>query len=113
LPRLQKLIDEYKDRADVLFLAFDVDANPGLVQPFMKEHAFSFIAIPAYTYVTQTLDVNGFPANWIVDANGIVRMKSGGFDISGKWETGIKDAIEKVKRAAGATPANPASHGVR
>ena len=61
----------------------------------------TFFVIPAYSYVTDKL--NGFvaaPANWVVDANGVVCLKGQGYDITGKWETGMKDAIEKVKAAA-------------
>ena len=46
------------------------------------------------------------PAIWIVDANGLVRLKAQGYDPTEKWETGMKDAIEKVK-LAGAGPSSP------
>jgi len=100
-PRLQKLIDEYKNRQDVQFITFNSDANPGLVEPFVREHALSFVVIPAYSYV-QTLNVY-LPGIWIVDGNGVVRLKAQGYDPTEKWETGMKGAIEKV---ATATPAS-------
>ena len=103
MPRLQKLIDQYKDRSDVQFISLNLDENPGLVQPFMKEHALSFVVIPAYSYVWETLKVRGIPANWIMDENGVVRLKGLGYDASEKWVTGMKDAIEKVKVAAATT----------
>jgi len=99
-PRLQRLIEEYKNHKDIQFISFNSDANPGLVQPFVKEHAFSFVVIPAYSYV-QTLNVY-VPAIWIVDGNGVVRLKAQGYDPTEKWETGMKEAIEKVKTAAAA-----------
>ena len=49
------------------------------------------------------------PATWIVDGNGVVRLKAQGYDPTEKWESGMKDAIEKVKRAGGAAPAPDAS----
>jgi len=82
-----------------------MDENPGLVAPFMKEHELAFTVIPAYSYVWQTLKVWGIPANWIVDAEGVVRLKGLGYDATEKWVTGMKDAIEKVQSAA--SPANP------
>jgi hypothetical protein len=97
-PRIQKLIELYKDRADVLFISFNSDANPGLVQPFVKEHALPFVVIPAYNY-SETLKVS-VPSTWIVDGNGVVRLKAQGYDPTEKWETGMKDAIEKVKAVA-------------
>jgi hypothetical protein len=93
-------MDEYRDRRDVQFISFNSDANPGLVQPFVKEHGLSFVVIPAYSYV-QTLHVDP-PSNWVVDANGVVRLKSEGYNPTEKWEMGMKDAIEKV-RTGGAT----------
>jgi hypothetical protein len=107
LPRLQKLIDQYKNRSDVQFISFNADENPGLVAPFMKEHQLAFTVIPAGNYVWQTLKVVGIPSNWIIDAEGVVRLKGLGYDASEKWVTGMKDAIAKVQSAAPAsnTPA--------
>ena len=103
MPRLQKLIDQYKNRPDVQFVSLNADENPGLVAPFMKEHQLAFTVIPAPTYVWQTLKVFGIPSNWIIDANGVVRLKGLGYDASEKWVTGMKDAIAKVQSAAPAS----------
>jgi hypothetical protein len=74
-----------------------MDDNPGLIQPFLKEHDLSFVVIPAYGFVTGTLKVMEIPQNWIVDKEGVVRLKGIGYDATEKWITGMKDAIEKVK----------------
>jgi hypothetical protein len=50
----------------------------------------------------ETLNVY-VPATWIVDGNGVVRLKAHGYDPTEKWETGMKEAIEKVKAFAAAT----------
>ncbi len=100
MPRLQKLIDEYKNRSDVQFISFNADDNPGLVAPFMKEHQLAFTVIPGTNYVWQTLKVMGIPSNWIVDTDGVVRLKGLGYDATEKWVTGMKDAIAKVQSAA-------------
>jgi hypothetical protein len=97
LPRLQKLIEKYKGRAEVQFITLNMDDNPGLIAPFMKEHQLSFTVLPAYSYVTDTLKVFGIPQNWIVDYRGVVRLKGFGYDSTEKWEMGIADAIEKNK----------------
>jgi hypothetical protein len=106
-PRLQKLIDEYKDRKDVQFISFNSDANPGLVEPFVKEHGLLFVVIPAFSYV-QTLEVSS-PSTWIVDGNGVVRLKGQGYNPTEKWETAMKDAIEKVKTGVAAASPTGAS----
>ena len=82
-----------------------MDENPGLIEPFLKEHQLAFTVIPAYSYVWQTLKVIGIPSNWIVDTEGVVRLKGIGYDATEKWVTGMKDAIAKVQSAA--PPANP------
>jgi len=84
----------------VQFLTLNMDENPGLIEPFLKEHQLNLIVLPAYSYVQDTLKVFGIPQNWIVDANGVVRLKGIGYDSTEKWEAGMKDAIEKHKPEA-------------
>ena len=105
MPRLQKLIEQYKNRSDVQFITLNMDDNPGIIEPFLKEHQLALTVVPAYSYVTETLNVQGIPQNWIVDSGGVVRLKGIGYDATEKWETGMREAIEKVKPA----PAAPAS----
>jgi len=78
----------------------NMDENPGVIDPYLKEHQLSFTVVPAYNYVRQTLKVNGIPANWIVDSGGVVRLKGLGYDPTEKWVTGMREAIEKVQAAA-------------
>ncbi len=91
-------METYKDRTDVQFITFNMDDNPGLVDPYMKEHQLSLIVVPAYTFVNDTLKVYGIPQNWIVDAQGVVRLKGIGYDATEKWEIGVTEAIERVRR---------------
>jgi hypothetical protein len=79
-----------------------MDENPGIVAPFLKEHQLALTVVPAYSYVTETLKVNGVPQNWIVDSGGVIRLKGTGYDATEKWETGMREALEKVKPAAAA-----------
>lgn len=97
MPRLQKLIEKYKDRPEVQFLTLNMDQNPGLIEPFLSEKKLALTVLPAYTYVDETLKVNGIPQNWIVDSSGVVKLKGMGYDATEKWETGMMEAIEKVK----------------
>lgn len=85
-----------------------MDENPGLVEPFMKDHKLTFPVIPAYSYVQDTLHIFGIPQNWIVDAAGTVRLKGTGYDATEKWEQGMMEAIESNK-PEGETVAAPAS----
>jgi hypothetical protein len=63
-----------------------MDDNPGLIEPYMKEHQLSLIVLPAYF---------GIPQNWIVDSHDVVRLKGTGYDSTEKWEMGMAEAIEK------------------
>ncbi|HET9180221.1 MAG TPA: hypothetical protein VFQ24_17840 [Terriglobia bacterium] len=92
---MQKVIEQYKSRPDVQFLMLSTDENPGLIGPFMQEHKYTFTVLPAYAYAEGSLKVFGIPENWIVDANGVVRLKGMGYDATGKWEKGMSEAIEK------------------
>jgi hypothetical protein len=107
LPRLQKLIEQYQGRHDVQFLTLNIDENPGVIEPFLREHRLNLTVLPAHQYVDETLKVMAIPQNWIVDANGVVRLKGLGYDPGEKWESGMKEAIEKCKPAAGAATAAP------
>jgi hypothetical protein len=107
LPRLQKLVDQYKNRPDVQFLTLNMDENPGLIEPFLKEHKLAFTVLPAYGYVRDTLKVNGIPQNWIVDSNCVVRLKGIGYDSTEKWETGMNEAIQKHTPATVTAAATP------
>ena len=74
-----------------------MDDNPGLIEPFMTEKKLSLIVLPAYSYVEDTLKVFGIPQNWIVDPSGVVKLKGTGYDATQKWETGMEEAIAKVR----------------
>lgn len=92
---MQKFIEQFKNHPDVQFLTLSIDENPGLIGAFMQEHKFTFTVLPSYNYAVNSLQVFGIPENWIVDANGVVRLKGMGYDATGKWEKGISEAIEK------------------
>jgi hypothetical protein len=92
-------MEKYKDRADMQFITLNMDENPGLIAPYLTEHQLAVQVLPAHSYVTDTLKVYGIPQNWIVDSNGIVRLKGVGYDSTEKWELGMTEAIEKTKTA--------------
>lgn len=102
MPRLEKLIEQYKDRKDVVFLSLNLDENPGLIGPIMAEQKLTFTVLPAYSYANDSLKIEIIPQNWIVGPDGIIRLKGiGSYDSVEKWEPGMKDAIEKVRYSAG------------
>jgi hypothetical protein len=91
-------VEKYKDRPQVQFVTLNMDENPGLIEPFLIEKKLALLTVlPAYSYVEDTLKVGGIPQNWIVDSSGVVKLKGVGYDATEKWETGMMEAIEKVK----------------
>jgi hypothetical protein len=86
-----------------------MDENPGIIEPFLKEHRLNLIVLPADSYVADKLKVSGIPQNWIVDAGGFVRLKGIGYDSTEKWEQGMIEAIEKFTPETGSTSSNKPS----
>ena len=82
------------------FLTLNMDENPGLIESFLVENHLSLNVLPAYNYVTETLKVLGIPQNWIVDSQGVVRLKGMGYESAEQWEAGMAEAIEKVRSGA-------------
>lgn len=106
---MQKLSEQYQGRQDVQFLTLNTDGNPGIIEPFLKEHRLNLTVLPAHRYVDETLKVMGIPQNWAVDAKGMVCLKGIGYDRTEKWEPGMKEAIEKYKPEAGTVGPAPGS----
>jgi len=97
LPYVQKLHEQMKDRKDILVLTLNIDAELGLVEPFMKDKKYSFTVIPAQTYA-ESLNVFSIPRNWVVSVDGVLQLEGIGY--GGEGEEWIKKAtgmIEKVK----------------
>jgi hypothetical protein len=98
LPRLQKLAEQYQNQPGALFLSLDVDDDPGLAEPFLKQHKLTVPVLPAYDYATDTLKFGGtVPQNWIVGPNEVVCLKGVGYDATSSWEQGMKAAIERCE----------------
>ena len=89
-------MEKYRDRTDVQFITFNMDENPGAIEPAMRQLKISLPVLPAYSFVVDILKVMGIPQNWIVDAGGVVRAKAYD-DFTGDWERGMSEAIEKYK----------------
>lgn len=79
LPLLEKFYEKNKDRADIQVLTFDIDEDPGLVAPFMKEKGYTFPVLPAYSTVVSLLDGFAIPQTWLVDSKGKWQWKQVGY----------------------------------
>jgi thiol-disulfide isomerase/thioredoxin len=99
LPHLQKLYDQMKDRPDFQILTFNVDEDLGAVEPFLKQKGYTFPVLPAYSFATGILDVNGIPQNWVVDPMGVWRWTQIGFLEGQNWADDMIKRLESVKRS--------------
>ena len=108
MPRLQKLYEKYKERSDVLLLTLNLDSNPALAEAFVRKNHLAIPVLMASTYARVDLHVFAVPDNWIVDAEGIVRLKQIHYSSSQKWEEWMSELIEKNRPAAATSPPSPA-----
>ena len=62
LPHVEKLYQRIKERNDIQLVTFNVDENPGLVQPFLKQHQYKFPVMLAHGFVNATAGPDsGYP----------------------------------------------------
>jgi thiol-disulfide isomerase/thioredoxin len=78
MPYYQRLVDEYRDAADVVFLAVATDAEVAPVLAFLEQGDYGFPVAHDPT-VADTFGVTGVPAGFIIDKDGVVRYRSSGF----------------------------------
>jgi thiol-disulfide isomerase/thioredoxin len=99
LPYLQKLFDKVHERQDVQVVTLNTDDNPGLILPFLHETKYTFPVLPAPGYVNKLVPELSIPRNWIVDADGVLRLEHVGFGSGGdKWVDDTIAALEKTRR---------------
>jgi thiol-disulfide isomerase/thioredoxin/tetratricopeptide (TPR) repeat protein len=79
MPFVQKLVDQLKDKPDVQVVTFNIDENPGLIDPYLRDSHYTFPIIPATSLFVQIDQFMAIPRNWIVDANGVLRREQLGF----------------------------------
>ncbi len=97
LPKLQKLYEQTKSRQDVQVLTFNIDEDLGLVEPYMKENAYSFPVLFAYSLTRELLEGIGIPQNWIVSPQGKWLWTQMGFD--GSDPDWVRTMIAKLEAA--------------
>lgn len=97
LPHLQKLHERLAPGKDVVLLTLNVDFNPGLAAPFVKEQGLTFPVLLARDYFEKAAPDQGIPQVWIVDANGIVRQESLGLGGDGEaWAREVTQRLESL-----------------
>jgi thiol-disulfide isomerase/thioredoxin len=97
LKHIQKLHELLKDRPDIVLVSLNVDANPGVVNPFLKGRGLTFPVLLAHDYVNSVLPEMSIPRNWIVES-GVVRSEDVGFDDAEAWMRRILAKVDEAQQ---------------
>jgi thiol-disulfide isomerase/thioredoxin len=98
LPYLQKLFNKVRERKDLVVITLNTDDNPGLILPFLTENKYTFPVLPASGYVAKLVPELSIPRNWIVDADGVLKMERIGFgNGADKWVDEMVGVMEKAR----------------
>lgn len=69
-PELNKLVDEYKQNSDVLFISLAMDSKQDLIS-FLNKRQFKYAVVPEKKkYMEEDLGINEFPTHILIDKNG-------------------------------------------
>lgn len=101
IPELNKLVEKYKDRNDVVFIAVALDEKSDL-KDFLKTTPFNYTIVDAGRWIAAEIGINTFPTNVVVDQNGIVQFHATGYSLSlPSWiDKTIVSLIEKANPQA-------------
>lgn len=70
MPRLNQVVDQYKNRKDVVFISLAFDSKKKL-DVFLKKTKFSYAVVPDQeSYMRDQLQVNSYPTHLIVNKKG-------------------------------------------
>jgi peroxiredoxin len=71
-PDVNKLVEKYKDRKDILFVSLAED-TPEQLKVFLARKPLSYSVIPNMkTYMNETLQLNAFPTHFIINKEGLI-----------------------------------------
>ncbi len=72
MPALNELVQQYKDRNDILFVSLAIDAKPEL-QAFLAKTKFDYATVPNQEhYMAEKLLVNAYPTHFLIDKKGLL-----------------------------------------
>jgi thiol-disulfide isomerase/thioredoxin len=106
LPYVQKLHEALNDRTGLVLITLNVDDNPGLIAPFLKEHHYTFPALPGSTVAGTLAPQLSIPRNWIVDAAGVWREERIGFTAADTWVKDMIGELDHIASTAAPAPGN-------
>jgi peroxiredoxin len=74
MPELNKVVEQYKNRKDILFLSLATD-SPKELKVFLKKTKFNYAVISEQNdYMTKQFKTNVYPTHVLIDKKGIVQL---------------------------------------
>ncbi|WP_428231517.1 TlpA family protein disulfide reductase [Flavobacterium sp.] len=71
-PQVNKLVDEYNDRKDILFISLAED-SPEQLKAFLAKRPLKYEVIPNMkVYMNEALQLNSFPTHFILNKEGLI-----------------------------------------
>lgn len=71
-PQVNKLVEDYKDRKDIIFMSLAEDSQEQL-KTFLARKSLSYSVIPDMKeYMNNALQLNSFPTHFIINKEGII-----------------------------------------
>lgn len=72
MPQLNKMVEKYKDRDDILFISLAEDPKKPL-QEFLKKTAFDYATVPNQAkYMSDDLKVSAYPWHFLINKQGLL-----------------------------------------
>lgn len=92
IPELNKLVTDYENNDEVVFLAFAKD-TPELLGKFLSKTSFDYIILPNANDIAKKINVYAYPSHIVIDKKGRIQYLSVGFE--NKSIQTLRSMIEK------------------
>lgn len=76
-----------------MVLSLNVDANPGIVEQFLKDKMYTVPVLLAHEYIDLAMPELSIPRIWIVKS-GVLTMEHVGFGKPDEWIAGMLAQVE-------------------
>ena len=111
LAEVEKLHSLTKDRHDVQVITLNLDEDASKVEPFVRQHGFTFPVIPATEAVKGWAPGVVLPHAWIADASAHLRRETSVFDARiANWAQDVLDQLAAAAGWAAVESTAPGSH---
>lgn len=96
IPELNKIVAEYQQQKDVVFLAIALDDKAAL-EEFLKNLPFQYNIIDSGMFIAQQYRITSYPTHVVVDKEGIVKFHTTGLGLGTiKWlRSSIQEALQQ------------------